>query len=238
MIKNEKKLYSGRIKNWTKLKPEKLWYIFLKVFPSEEEAAAAAIFACNRLIKKSKSRSTKTDFYSFKNLFLKNIGSRKDVFVAGYKVRDEYTICRRCNGTGKCYEDEYDDYEYEDDEFGESEREYEDEYEDYGKEKDRLREKEEKVTCPDCEGTGLYHTGTLYLWKLNVKGQPYSFHSYVQPKKLEKEKGKDQEVFGGQFTEKEKQALNLPMSGLFKILKYYATTRWSWCWYDPPYLYR
>lgn len=196
-------IYQGRIKNWTKLSPGALCSKFSSAFPSEEEAVVAAIFACNRLIKKSRSRSTKADFYSIKGLFLKNIGSREDIFVAGYKVRDEYTFCRRCDGTGK--------YIYPEDEF---------------------EEEEQMGICPDCNGTGRYHTGTLYLWKLNIQGQPYSFHSYIEPEKLEKEKGEDQEVFGDQFTEEEKQVLQLPMSGLFKILKYYATIKWNWWWYE------
>ena len=237
-------LYSGRLKGWTKLKAEELWKVFSSVFPSEEEAVAAAIFAANRLIKKSNSKSTRKIFYSIKDLFLEKIAAKQGTFTFGNKVRDEYTICRKCGGKGRglfycdeCKGTGCSRYKYREEEDIECDLFIAKELcnrncPDFSSCPSCHGKGYVEGKCPDCNGAGQYYTGTLFLWRFNINGQPYSFHSYRKPPKIEEELGEDKETFGGQFTKEELQVLKLPQSGLVKMLRYYASVNWGWSWYS------
>lgn len=81
--------------------------------------------------------------------------------------------------------------------------------------------------CAKCRGTGVYASRWLYLHEFQVAGTRYKFHSYVEPKLLLD--GQDEaevEQYGGRFTEEEKSALALPMTGLLRMLRYVAMTKW------------
>lgn len=214
----------ARIKNWTKNNASELWGQWLAMFNDEEEAIITAIWIANRLVK-DKAKSTKRKFYSIKDAWIKK---HQNDLTSGRIAREESLPCRLCEGTGTlefnltcshCYGS------------GEHEGYYENDTchtcdgEGYFPAGD----------CPKCQGTGKYKTWNLYEHRFDLNGNPYCFHSYAEPDKLDDEPGADCEEYGGRFGEEELNEMALPMSGLLKLLTYIAAAKWKLQLYDGRY---
>jgi hypothetical protein len=79
--------------------------------------------------------------------------------------------------------------------------------------------------CERCDD-GIYQRRFLYVHNLNIEGTRYSFHSYEKPRVISDLPGEDKEAYGGKFTESEFKELQLPCSGLVRMLRYAAFARW------------
>lgn len=84
---------------------------------------------------------------------------------------------------------------------------------------------DEPEPCRYCGGSGIYRSRWLYSYCFEVAGQAYSFHGFIEPKKLITSGAFDSGERGGKFTEEEIRAMRLPWSGLLKMLGYVAVVK-------------
>jgi len=189
----------ARIVGWSRLRRAELFGRWVENFGSTEEALAHAIWVANRLVKTNRFK-TRDEFYSLKDHWLR---LHQHCLVEGRVAREEVQYCYACNGTGACNCDEgwwYDHICYRCGATGE---------------------------CDRCFGDGIYSTSILYEHRLVVRGQAYSFHSYVRPSILASEPGLDCESYGGCFSKEELKELALPLTGLMRLLRHVAVHCWQ-----------
>lgn len=82
-----------RIENWTRCSAAELWTTWRAQFESDDEAIATAVWMGNRMVK-THAKSTKAQFYSIKDGFIRKYGNE------GRRAREEKKVCYDCGGTG------------------------------------------------------------------------------------------------------------------------------------------